>query len=66
MADLDTRDKRASAIGIDMAWNHVYPNESGGITTAALRQQVAYKYSGIDSTVVVGGFTPRLPLLGVG
>lgn len=46
---LDTRNKRASAIGYDMPFLHVYPNPDGAIT-ALDRQQIAWKYSGIAAS----------------
>lgn len=54
MADLDTRNKRASAIGFDAIERRVYPNPDGVIDVFD-RQQTAGKYAGIDTTVVVGG-----------
>ena len=65
-ANLDTRAKRASAIGIDMSFLRIWPNPDGDINTVGDRQQMAYKYSGISSSVAGGGFLPRLMLLGVG
>lgn len=64
MADLDTRNKRGSAIGFDQMRPGIYPNPDGTLGQAD-RQQIAYKYPGILAS---GGstFTPRLPLLGVG
>ena len=50
---LDTRDKRASALGIDLKWLHVYPNPDGAISQLD-RQQIAGKYSGIAAA---GGST---------
>ena len=52
MANLDTRDKRGSAVGIDLNWVHIYPDPDG-IVAGILdeeRQQVAYKYMGISAT----------------
>lgn len=49
MSNLDTRNKRGSALGIDFNWLHVYPNPDGAITQLD-RQQIAYKYSGITSS----------------
>ena len=65
MADLDSRNKRASGLGIDLTWLHVYPNPDNDIDTVNDRQHSAYKYSGISSSAG-GGFVPRLMLLGVG
>ena len=46
MPDLDTRNKRASAINFNFPWSHVYPNPDGTINQAD-RQQTAYSYPGI-------------------
>ena len=67
MPDADSRAKRASSIGIDLAWLHVYPNPDGTIDVFD-RQQTAYKYSGISAgtgTVVVS-VTPYRMLMGIG
>lgn len=45
MANLDTRNKRGSAIGLDTTGNRVFPNPSGGITTALHRAQAGTKYA---------------------
>lgn len=44
---VDTRNKRASAIGFVLPSRVVYPNPSGSLATAALRVQIAYSYAGI-------------------
>lgn len=63
---VDSRNKRASAVGIDLAWTHVYPNPDGSLNVGD-RQQTAYKYAGISSsTVVVTGNQPYRNLMGVG
>lgn len=49
---LDTRNKRAAAIGIDLKWLHIYPNPDGAISQLD-RQQIAGKYSGISSSTSV-------------
>jgi hypothetical protein len=45
MADLDSRNKRGSAIGLDTAGNRVFPNPSGTLASAILRTHVATKYA---------------------
>ncbi len=49
MADLDTRNKRASALGIDSPFLHVFPNPDG-VLDQGDRQQIARAYSGVAST----------------
>ena len=66
MPDLDSRNKRSSAIGIDFPWQHVYPDPDGSLANANDRQQTAYKYAG---TLTAGGATGVFPyrtLMGVG
>ena len=66
MPDADTRNKRASAIGIDFPWQHTYPNPDGTINQAD-RQQTAYKYSGIlASSLVVSTAGIYRTIMGVG
>ena len=66
MADLDTRNKRASAIGIDFSWVHVYPDPDGAFNVND-RQQTAYKYSGSFSSATGGGTVSYYrTLMGVG
>lgn len=66
MANLDSRAKRASAIGIDFNWNHIYPNPDGTIGQLD-RQQVGYKYAGISASSGGGGSSGgRRTLLGIG
>lgn len=52
--NLDTRNKRASAIGIDRPSPRVLANPDGSIAQAD-RQQLAYKYAGILATAGAGG-----------
>jgi len=47
---LDTRDKRASALGIDAIYRVVYPDPDGAAITVLDRQQTAAKYRGVDSS----------------
>lgn len=55
MANLDTRNKRGSAIGIDFPSVHVYPNPDGTIDQLD-RQQISFKYAGIAADApIVGG-----------
>ena len=57
---LDTRDKRAAAVGFLQPYRGVYPNPSGSSTASAGgRQQTARAYSGIAASVVV--VTPTTP-----
>lgn len=65
MADLDSRDKRFSMIGLDTHWLHVLPNPDGAIGQGD-KQQFALKYRGITFNGGASDFIPRLPLLGVG
>lgn len=46
---VDTRDKRASCIGIDGPYRRLLPNPDAAAETVGDRQQLAYKYSGISS-----------------
>lgn len=67
---LDTRNKRASAIGIDSPWLRVWPNPDGAFDQAD-RQQIAGKYSGIlaGTAVVIAwfnGLTTSIRLTGIG
>ncbi len=52
--NLDTRAKRASAIGIDSPTLHVYPNPDGTISQTD-RQQIAWKYPAISAAAPGGG-----------
>lgn len=67
MSNLDSQQKRASAIGIDFPWQHVYPFPDGTVVQAD-RQQTAYKYSGILASAVTGGgfIAAYRTLMGVG
>jgi len=66
MADLDSRSKRASAIGIDLTFLHLLPNPDSTIDQGD-RQHNAFKYSGINASAPAANtFVPRLTLLGVG
>jgi hypothetical protein len=62
---VDTRNKRASVIGIALAAISVFPNPDGAIDTGAERQQTAYCYSGILAGElqenIVEGFEFTLP-----
>lgn len=53
MADLDTRNKRGSGIGVDLPFLRLYPNPDGTISKPD-RQQTAWKYAGIAAA---GGAT---------
>lgn len=66
MPDADTRNKRASSIGMDLAWLRLYPNPDGTID-AEDRQQIAYKYSFSASTATGGGaVSVYRTLMGIG
>lgn len=66
MPDADTRDKRASSIGIDLGWMRVYPNPDGTID-ANDRQQSGYKYYGFTAATATGGAVSNYRnLMGVG
>ena len=67
MPGVDNRNKRASAIGIDLTWFRVWPNPDGTIDVND-RQQSAYKYSGTvtASTSSSSGVNYYRTLLGVG
>ena len=65
MPDLDSQNKRASAIGIDEPWNHVYPNPDGSLANANDRQQMAYKYAGTLSAGT-GAIANYRTLMGMG
>lgn len=53
MADLDTRNKRGSALGIDMPTLRIYSNPDSTIGQAD-RQQAALKYAGILAAAPAG------------
>lgn len=46
---IDTRDKRASCIGIDGPYRFVLPNPDGAAEDSGDRKQMAYKYRGGDA-----------------
>lgn len=48
---IDTRQKRASSIGMARPWMVQLPVPDGTITSAADRQQVAYRYTGVLSAI---------------
>lgn len=62
---LDDRDKRYSAISFDQVYILGAPNPDGGLANSFDRQQIARKYAGIDTSIVVGA-VKNLLLLGVG
>ena len=51
---IDTRDKRASCIGIDGAYRFVLPNPDAGAEDQGDRQQMAFKYRGIAAAAPGG------------
>ena len=52
---MDTRDKRASAIGVDAIYARVYPNPDGS-NTEGDRQQTGLSYRFADEAA--GGYPP--------
>ena len=56
MADLDTRNKRASALGFARTTRIVFPDPDAVITGQADAQQMAYSYPGILVGASVGHF----------
>ena len=67
MANLDTRDKRGSALGIDLPWLRVW-NVPDGAIGAADRNVIGFKYSGIATggAATATGNSFYRNLLGVG
>lgn len=65
MADLDNRAKRASAIGIDLAWFRIFPNPDGTLDVND-RQQIGMKYAGTLTASTAIGVSSYRCLLGVG
>ena len=66
MADLDNRQKRSSAIGIDFNWVHLFPNP-GTTINANYRQQIGMKYAGtLGASTAGAAVTPYRMLMGVG
>lgn len=64
---VDSRDKRASALGVGLEWFRVRPNPSGNISSVADKQHMAVSYSQgstVDSAVGATGLFRAL--LGVG
>ena len=61
---IDSRNKRASAIGIDFNWLHVYSNPDGSLDNANDRQQIGLKYAGTLGAAT--GIFPYRTLMGVG
>lgn len=63
---IDTPNKRASCIGIDFNWVHVFP-KPGTTKDANYRQQIGMKYAGTLSANTGGGTVGGYRcLLGVG
>ncbi len=50
VVSVDTRNKRASCLGLDGPYRQVFPSPSGGVTTSPQRAQVAYSYAAGAST----------------
>jgi hypothetical protein len=51
---IDTRDKRASCLGIDGPYRFVLPNPDAGAEDQGDRQQVGFKYRGINAAAPGG------------
>lgn len=69
MANLDSRNKRASALGIALAPGRVYPNPDGSLANQGDRQQMAYSYAGVETPEVItwtGRAGSFLPIMGAG
>lgn len=57
MADLDSRDKRASAILYKLPLSRVFPNPDGSLANAGDRAQSALEYRGIlDASGAAGTY----------
>lgn len=54
MADLDSQDKRASAVNVLLSAGRVFPNPSGALGPAD-RGQIAYSYAGSFADDLGGG-----------
>ena len=63
MADLDTRNKRGSALMVDLSFGRIWPDPDGSISVLD-RQQSAYKYEGVSASTVA--VVHNLPLMGMG
>ena len=50
---LDTRDKRASSIGVAIPFGRLFPNPDGSLATVGDRQQSAMSYRGIAASAAV-------------
>ena len=54
---VDTRDKRASAFGLNLPYAALLPNPSGSdAATAGERQHIAFSYSGIEAEIAMQNF----------
>ena len=51
---IDTRDRRASCLGIDGAYRIVFPDPDGSLASQADRQQMAGTYPGILASTPSG------------
>ncbi len=65
MANLDSRNKRGSAINFDSFITHIFPNP-GTTINANYRQQIGMKYAGTLTASTATGMTYYRNLLGVG
>lgn len=65
MANLDSRNKRGSAINFDSFLTHIFPNP-GTTIDANYRQQIGMKYAGTLGAATGGAVTAYRCLMGVG
>lgn len=67
MADLDSRNKRASALLLGLGFGRVWPNPDGDLTTQSKRQHMALSYAGILGAAVIQFIHgTRMALTGIG
>lgn len=62
--NLDTRNKRGSALGIDAPWLHIFPNPDGSIDQSD-RQHSAYKYAAIAADAPSGAVVKDIISFGI-
>lgn len=63
---VDTRDKRASAIFLNLDPLRLYPNPDGSIANANDRAHMAWLYSGLAVTATAAAAASYRTLVGVG
>ena len=63
---IDSLNKRASCIGIDLNWVHVFP-KPGTTVNAQYRAQIGMKYAGdLSGAAPPAAVTPYRMLMGIG